>query len=227
MALILIGIFSILVSIQFFTTSASNEIGIIFIVLGIILIIIGAQRENEKKQDTQSQQNNIYTTQTTIDDALSSLKTGDFYTYTKKTEQLKFTKEQRLELSRKLLISHYMQLAEDLIAEAEEEDKKMFQSKFDLLRASIAELIAKKERLHGTVFLTEDIETNATAKYINQQLGKEAFAITFYFLLHFDEELKLFSQDEVVEAILYALEQPDLDDEQIIHTILERLEDKE
>ena len=209
MALILIGIFSILVSIQFFTTSASNEIGIIFIVLGIILIIIGAQRENEKKQDTQSQKTYIGTTNIPS------------------PTQAKFTKEQEIDIARKLLVMHYMQLAQDLSAEMDENDKKDFESKFPLLKASIMELISQKEKRHGTIFLTEDTEKNATAKYINEQIGKEAYAITLYYLLNFDEELKLFSRNEVVEAILYAFKQPNLDDEQMIHTILERLENKD
>ena len=89
------------------------------------------------------------------------------------------------------------------------------------------ELISQKEKRHGTIFLTEDTEKNATAKYINEQIGKEAYAITLYYLLNFDEELKLFSRNEVVEAILYAFKQPNLDDEQMIHTILERLENKD
>ena len=137
--------------------------------------------------------------------------------------QPKIKTEQEINIAYTLLVSHYMKLAEDLASNMEEEDKKHFEEKFPALLIAISDLISQKEKVHGTIFLTEDAETNATAKCINQQIGKEAYAITFYYLLNFDEELKLFSRNEIVEAILYALEQPDLDDEQMIHTIFNRL----
>ena len=145
--LFLIGIFSLITSIQFFTSDKSAA-GIFFIFLGIILIIIAFfQKKTKENKECSS--------------ASSARISNDI-------PPISFNNQ--LRLAQELLISYYMDLAQEMAGEMEESDREAFESKFPKLKLDIANLIDDYKGLYGTTFLTEDSNTNETSKKINQKL---------------------------------------------------------
>ncbi len=117
-----------------------------------------------------------------------------------KIEQKTFTKPQQIEITKTLLVEYYLDLGEESAKETNQEN--IFNNKRDLIRLKIQKLIKKQEEIHGTIFLTEDTDTNQEARDINSDIGKHCFAIIFFFLAGLENTFPNVPFDDVIQGIV-------------------------
>lgn len=117
-----------------------------------------------------------------------------------RTEQTPYTDTQKIEIARTLLIEYYLDLGEESAKEINQEN--VFNNKRDLIRLKIQTLIEKQEAIHGTIFLTEDTDTNKEARDMNSNIGKHCFAIIFFFLAGLENAFPNVPFDDVIQGIV-------------------------
>lgn len=117
-----------------------------------------------------------------------------------KIEQKTFTKPQQIEITKTLLVEYYLDLGEESAKETNQEN--IFNNKRDLIRLKIQKLIKKQEEIHGTIFLTEDTDTNQEARDINSDIGKHCFAIIFFFLAGLENTFPNVPFDDVIQGMV-------------------------
>lgn len=205
---IIIGAILLCIGIPAMIVSSSQENvpeGLVFaIFFGFIFLIIGIYVFNKYKEQEEK----------------------DLY------NKLNNYKQQQINAARELLISHYMNLAEETFKKRERDNENFFNEKYLLIKDTITAFIIQQEYKYGTVFLTEDIDKNEISRTLNSIIAKQAFAITIYYLLEFDEIIpsSFFSMQEIIAAISQTIDDMvekdnilDMDDANFKKEVLKRL----
>ena len=144
-----------------------------------------------------------------------------------KEEKLKLIEEENK--TKNLLIERYMDLAEKIANALSEENKQRFFNKFPMLRCIITlkiEYLSHCEYISILFHKANSNDCNEYSKNSFSRFEKQIRAIILYYAHDFDEKNKDFV-DAMDIASDIAYDDSIESDEQMIHTILNRLENKE